>query len=447
MMSINRPAGLKFSSRWRGMPLLAALFCAINGLPGPCGAQTQNHPDAATVRSSVGDQVANSRVDDRAAATISRMNRPLRHLGWKEFERKIVQLWGNQLQATAENDDASVIRIQLPGRGDASNIMFIDRNLNQLTFEGPAQNARTWSEMVEVIDVTGTDPGHVRLVSMGRATTATVRNTISLLGIQEEHAAGLQQAIEGFAAAAAPRPPATAGREVPGTLVSSGRVVPSALAGVPAAARQDEPGRQQEPPPIVQLDDETLQGNVKIKILDEYGTIVLIGAPEDTAKVRAIIESLVQAADIAQPSVELYELKNADSVTVKPIIDDVYQSMYESQNGMINVTALATPNALLVIGRPQGQQVVAELIERLDVAAPDTAEALDFRVFRMKYMSAMDAGLKLRAYFYTGEQDNETVDSTEWIASLHGPVSIIVDYRSNSVIVKGNAEVLRRARL
>lgn len=367
----------------------------------------------------------------------SRLSRRLINLTWKEFEQEIVSLWGNQLEATSENGDSSVIRVLLPGNTRIPNQMVIDRNRNLLTFEGSRENARTWSEMVELIDVQATrGPTTVQLVGMGQIEPAIVRNTVLLLGVGEAGPGSLRSATGrmpgGGALSAAP---------------AGNPLVPAGPLTTLHRQQDDQPSvGQQDPPVIAELDDDTLQGNVKIKILDEFGTIVLIGAPEDTARVRAIIESLVRAADVAQPGVELIPLENADSTTVKPIIDEVYESMYQTQSGGINVTALQTPNALLVIGRPNGLEIVRELVKQLDIATPASADGtLDFKVFRLKHMSSMDAALKLRAFFYTGEQENETVDPQEWIASLHGPVAIIMDYRINSVIVKGNAEVLRRA--
>ena len=86
-----------------------------------------------------------------------------------------------------------------------------------------------------------------------------------------------------------------------------------------------------------------------------------------------------------------------------------------------------------------------ELIRQLDIETPATPGLLDFKVFRLKNMSAVDGAQKLRAYFYTSDAPNEVVQPEIWIASLHGPVAIITDYRSNAIIVKGNSEVIRRA--
>ena len=62
-------------------------------------------------------------------------------------------------------------------------------------------------------------------------------------------------------------------------------------------------------------------------------------------------------------------------------------------------------------------------------------------------MSAVDAGTQLSGYFRPsqGENDSQEIQAGNWIASVAGLVSIIIDYRSNSLIVKGNQSVLRNA--
>ncbi len=391
---------------------------------------------------------------------IAKLGRRLNNLSWQQFEQEISGLWGSKIRASAENPQASVIRFQLPGIRQTPNEMVIDRNQNTVTFEGAMDDAQMWNEMIDIIDSPLSQRnGAVQLIGMGKADASIVRTTALMLGVQEDSSGSLRNAVYN----ASNRNSIDTNYQWQGLLAanpnpSNGFVTPppvnSRATGSTAVLRPlgnqettPEPviPQQQQPPAIVQVPDETLSGNVKIKIVDEFGTIVLIGAPEDTAKIRAIIENLIKAAEIAQPSVITYALKNADASAVKPIIDDVYQTMYESQNGAINVTALDSRNSLLVIGLPQGQIIAAELIRQLDIESPATPEALDFKVFRLKNMSSVDAAQKLRAYFYTGESPNETVQPETWIASLHGPVAVITDFRSNSLIVKGNAEVIRRA--
>ncbi len=484
MKPINHPGGRNKTIMLRTLAVAASLFWGAIGWPSSCAGQQETNTGP---RQSISNNLESMAVDLDATALggqtvsgenhprLSKLSRRLINLDWQQFERKIVDLWGDQLQATAENEEATVIRVQLPGSGEQPQAIIIDRNLNTVTFEGPVDQAGTWDNMVKIIDVVAVDgPGFVQLVGMGRAESATVRSAAALLGIQEDHTSGLENAIRFVpfrspsgstsetpsaaqtdppqSPAAAESVPAT--KQVPASTASSRRAIPSVPgAGAVSPAPQPPAPVQQDPPapiqdqrsPIVQLDDEPLQGTVQIKILDEFGTIVLIGAPEDTAKIRAIIENLVQQADQVQPMVEIIQLKNADAETIKPIIDEVYQTMFEPLTGMVTVQALPDSNSLLVIGQPEGQSAVADLVRRLDTRPPDTDDDLDFRLFRLKHVSAVDAAQQLRGYFFTPASDNETVPSEEWITSVHGPVSIILDYRSNSVIVKGNAEVLRRA--
>ncbi len=396
------------------------------------------------VRHSTGVVRELPQLDDESppANDVTSGGRRLVHLDWRDFEKKLIDIWGQTLRARPDNADSSRIRVELPAVDGPPNAIIIDRNLNTVTFEGPETNAPVWNEMVQLIDISGEEPEVVRLVGMGKAEPAVVRSAATLLGIQEDTTPALKRADDLAPFRFARTSNVASGTARPGF---AGSALPAAFVQENAEPRQQE--LPNDPTRILEMqDDFDLKGTVQIKILDEFGTIVLIGDPEDTAKLRTIIENLVRAADVAQPEVRLFPLNNADSSALKPIIDNVYETMYATGNGPINVTALESPNALLVIGRPGGMLVVAELVRQLDISTPPDAEGtLDFRVFRLEHMSAVDAGLKLRGYFWTGEAENDTVDSAQWIASLHGPVAIITDYRSNSLIVKGNAAVLQRA--
>ncbi len=202
---------------------------------------------------------------------------------------------------------------------------------------------------------------------------------------------------------------------------------------------------------IVELQEdpmgEALQGTVKIRVVPELNAIVLIGDPEDVKKVRQMIENIVSTAGASQPESKLYQIKNADSETLKAAIDQVYEAAYATNNGAAEVIAVNPPNALMVVAQPSAQSIIADLIAKLDIETPETDDTLDFRVFKLKFMSAVDAGSRLQGYFRQsqGEDDSQEVQTGNWIAALEGLVSIVVDYRSNSVIVKGNQRVLRNA--
>ncbi len=509
---------------------------------------------------------------------IVKMSRRLANLKWQKFEQKLVDLWGERIQATAEDNEGSRIRIVIPGDHSGGNQMIIDRKYNAVTFEGDPQVAENWNTLIDLLDRVE-ESGNLQLVGLGEATAETMRRAIGLLGIPEADSASLtaalspasmytqgiranapgndgrlqsipfrpkqNQTLGNGAAVAAPqgttrgfvdnasrynRMPANQNSLSPSngteTFLRDSRagesgiqressqeglalpfrqegvkraesLVPAAPAssrirgqvnsfansatgggntsGLPgqgqpqplgvrsplqpasstrslvySAPRQEQQGEGPRGMNIVELDQDPIsgpQGTVKIRVVDELNAIVLIGDPEDVKKVKEMILNIVSTAGASQPISQLYNIRYADSTTLKATIDQIYETAYLDNNGAAEVVAITTPNSLMVVGQETAQNIIADLVKKLDIETPDTEDALDFRVFRLKHMSAVDAGTQLSGYFRPsqGENDSQEIQAGNWIASVAGLVSIIIDYRSNSLIVKGNQSVLRNA--
>ena len=483
---------------------------------------------------------------------LTKMSRRLDHVDWQTFEQKLVELWGDRIQARAEDERGSRIRILIPGNQAANNQMVIDRSLNAVTFEGDPVVAEHWGALIDLLDRVETGQHeNVRLVGLGNATAATVRRAVGLLGIPEDNSATLAEAIKfaPFATASAAhfseprqrmgqlrsipfRPGLSAGQSAPQSVSPSravnnqslqrvqshpekaariiggsatvqrtvnssrngnrigagmnlmpsqenanglpvvrastltpmptGNGIPAMNAGMSSSNRrptrtitfttgrssQQEEGQQGQIK-VVEMPDDTLDGTVKIRVVPELNAIFLIGPAEDVAKVKAMIENIVSTARESQPISQLYNIKNADSAKLKITIDQVYGAAYATNNGAAEIIAISSPNALMVVAQQPAHLIIGELIKKLDIESPDTDESLDFRIFKLKHMSAVDAGTRLQGYFReTSAEGNQGVQELQpgnWIAAFEGLVSIIVDYRSNSLIVKGNQRVLKNA--
>ena len=519
---------------------------------------------------------------------ISKSSRRLVHLNWEQFEQKLVELWGQHMQAASENEDGSRIRIWIPSLDESDNQLVIDRTNNAVTFEGPHASAENWDALMTVLDSPiGDDNGTIRLVGMDSAEPATVRKAVALLGVSEDSSGSLGQTLKyvpfrnSARIASAPQrrtplnsipfrpsksagstpaalqpqlqpsmqrnlPPAnsaksntatgnrtrivapqpqtkTTNNPIPTRSTASGGanskkgtpttprprqpiarrpaagatsnangsssplpVAPKSTNNIaPAQTTQPQPtGRRPKPPAarapetvistislsrqqeetgrrqIIELpEQESLEGNVKIRVLPDLRTIVLVGNAEDVAKVRKLIEQLKTSSSQVLAKSETYQLKNIDSAVAKEILDTTYEANYRTDTGEVSITAIDLSNSLFVVGQEGAQQVISDLIKKLDIAPPEmpeagTPEAEDFdlghRVFRLQHMSAVDMALRLQGYFRQGGGDGGfggegVVQLQEWIAAIEGPVSLIPDYRSNSLIVKGNKQILATA--
>jgi type II secretion system protein D len=113
-------------------------------------------------------------------------------------------------------------------------------------------------------------------------------------------------------------------------------------------------------------------------------------------------------------------------------LQTLYDNNFAAQQGPVSITALDQPNGLLLIGRRENIETAKRLISNLDVAPSDQPE--QFRTFRLKYMSAIDARERLNAYF---AQQQAVTGQAAPTGQTTSPITIIADYRSNAIIVRG----------
>src|SRR5262249_59765264 len=88
------------------------------------------------------------------------------------------------------------------------------------------------------------------------------------------------------------------------------------------------------------------------------------------------------------PTIEIYPLKNVDSVRIGTLLQRLYEQVLGPRIGTVSITPLGTPNALLLIGRSENVKMAVELIQRLDQPIVPTAR---FEVFPLKHASATEA--------------------------------------------------------
>lgn len=169
----------------------------------------------------------------------------------------------------------------------------------------------------------------------------------------------------------------------------------------------------------------------KVKILEgPDGRITLIGDPDDLEIVRQIIDKIAAESEAAQPGVVRIPLQNIPSSTVAEQIQTVYDSNYAASKGTVSITAIPSPNSLLVIGQPGAIEAVRRIVAQMDIEIEVDETEAGFRSFRLKHIAAADAKVRLDAFFGQSVQGGNTQVPT-------APVTVIPDFRSNTVTVKG----------
>ncbi|MCH2182819.1 MAG: hypothetical protein MK108_12515 [Mariniblastus sp.] len=359
--------------------------------------------DEQTRTSSNGSSLASLAI--QPAGPSNQRNYQVKNLSYEEFEAKLIGIWGKRISGQALDADRT-LRIHLPATKQSPHqTMVFDRMTRSLTFEGAPGNVSGWNRSMEYIDRSHTAAGgHAcRLVDMNMAEPELIRQVTFTLGTrQEKDETPKQDDVR---------------REIqlpPGT----------DRLQLPEIARQDE-------------DDIGILNKVRIEVIPESGLIVLVGEDEDVARVEKLIKEIIQVTDTAKPSFEKIPLNNQKSETVAESIQEIYDANFSDQLGPATVTPFATPNSLFVVGTAKSIEVVKEIVQALDVES-DADMGPDFKRYRLRYISAVDAKQRIDEYFGQATQ-NALVEPPETL-----PVYTIADYRSNTLIVKASQQLLRQ---
>ena len=332
-------------------------------------------------------------------------NYRLANLTYEEFENKLIKIWGNRISGQAIDGDRT-LRISLPAtKTSAAKSMIFDRMTRGLTFEGNPRHLSAWTRTMEYVDQRDGLPGGnvCRLVDMNMAEPDLVQQVAFNLNQQE--AAPKQDDVR----REIQLPPGTDRLQLPGIV------------------RQDE-------------QDAGILNKVRIEVIPESGVIVLVGEDEDVARVEKLIKEIIEVTDTAKPGFEKIPLINQKSETIAESIQDIYNENFAEQIGPATVTAFATPNSLFVVGTPNSIEIVREIIRTLDVES-DIDKAPEFKNYRLRYISAIDAKQRIDEYFGQATQ-NTLVDPP-----APSPVYTVADYRSNTLIVKASEQLMAQVDL
>jgi type II secretion system protein D len=182
-----------------------------------------------------------------------------------------------------------------------------------------------------------------------------------------------------------------------------------------------------------------LIGPVEVQVVPELGIIILRGAAPDVEKMKQLIAKIEEITRETEPLIEVYPLKHADSSRVSALVTQLYEQVYSSRSGRVNVTALVKPNALLLIGSDQSIATLHKLIEQLDQpVSPDT----QFEVFALQHAPALVAKQTIDEFFANRATGQAAQPGAAAPAQAGGGLSpnvqVTADYRTNSLIVQAS---------
>ncbi len=347
----------------------------------------------------------------------------LTQTNWRQFESAMIRTWGSRLRAKAENE-GRVIHVQLPNNKKQRFevvTMQIDRSNNMIRFNGPKHLTGAWKKVVTALDHTPTfgQPRKV-LVDMRAADPPTVNRAVNILTAHQEPVQDQEKR----------RPIQRAVQYAPTHRTGKMNVVSTYQEKQGNPANQEggnQEGGNQE-------DESGIIGPVRIQVVPELGTIIVTGDnPEDVKRVEEIIKRLIGAAEQTQPNIDTIKLEHANARSLSPTVQDLYDRNFQSRQGAITVSPLDDQNSLLIVGPKAAVDSVKQLIEKLDV--PTDSTATDFKVYALKYMSAVDAKNRIDKYFEGGAINTPGGGQVQTLITVS-------DFRSNQLVVRASAAAM-----
>ena len=331
-------------------------------------------------------------------ATANQQTITLQHISPQQLSQTIQRLLQNQSKTSTEGNQTIISAV---GR-DGQPVQFVIENTTgQVQLRGNLVTRVAWQRVLNAIDRPA-NADRTELVSVTGRKPPAVQRALQLI---EQ-----QNAVSGK-------------RETPRRqqIVQwrAGRPLPQRDVGVRVA--QNQPAAGQAPPAEAGGEQaKGLLGPVQIVYLEGLDVIVLRGNPQDVARVQAIIDEIESLSAITEPTIEVYELKHANSQAMADLVNPLYEQVLSPRQGQVSITPLVQPNSILLVGRADSVRIVRELVEKLD--KPTTPEA-QFHVFRLKYMNATDAERTITSFY-------------EERGGLGTRVRVTSDARSNAIILQ-----------
>lgn len=404
----------------------------------------QAPPAASPATAAVADPVAGVAAPQQAPASTESLTYQLKNVSWRELEDELKSTWGSQLAVNTARG-GEVATVDVTAAGGVRSVLEIDRRTDIVRLAGTS-DSRVWLDVVKALDSPRTNPNEqTRLVPVKKADPNQVRSAVQLIraastagGETTSAAKTLHGKADGprwggelvsmlfqeAAPAGAPPAPAAPAPAVPAP--EAGAAAPEAAA-TPAAA---DAAPQAAAGGITPSEEGGLIGPVQIEFLEGLDVIVVKGNKRDVNRVMQIIADIEKISDTTTPVVDVYTLKHVNGESLVTLITELYTEILSARQGQVSVRALVDPNAVLLIGRKESVAVVKELIAKLDQPSDPSFQ---FKIFKLKYMAAVDAETAVRNFFVAHPGTD-----TQPLTGLGTQVRILADYRSNSLIVQAS---------
>ena len=270
-----------------------------------------------------------------------------------DFYRKLVGRLGErcvQMNNLQSQDNRSIMKMKT---ADGSLLeVNIDLHSGLIQMTGTKQSITGFAKIVKLIDIPDTDEQQTDLAPYSQIHYRTVQQVINALEQDMD-----EYPYDEFGNTEEILPFTQPGGLMPGQNPNTGR---GGVGIMPSVGSDD--GLT----PIERARQSGLFGQVTIEVIDGMEAIVLRGPVEEVARVRELIRQIEEAGAEQEPKVVIHPMQNTDCTRIGTLVRLLYNEVYGTRRGSINITPLVKPNALLLIGKKESIETAIELINKLD---------------------------------------------------------------------------------
>ena len=412
-------------------------------------------PDAAVEQTaSPATRSANRPTTPANAAQKGLTSIALQHLTARQFEQRLQALLPHALQLSRGSQGDSTV-VSLATAEGIVPIMLIDRQNEQVHFEGDQTTTAPWRRLMRAVDVSSDDAvQRTELIPLSNADPTRIQTVVARMNeamrnggdgailVGNANQQGLDPRWGGDLLAKIflqdGSPLANESQAAPATPPARTRPAAAPPAATPPAATPPGAASDAATPPAGTSGEASsgFLGPVQIEYIEGLDVIVLRGRKQDVERLQRIIAEIEQLSATTQPVIEIYPLKHVNDEAVVTLINELYEQILASRQGQVSIRALVNPNAILLIGRQENLTFIKQLIERLDQPADPQSE---FVILRLKFASAVQAEQTIRNFFV-----NQPGSDTTPIAGLGVRPKVVADYRTNSLIVRSSPRDLEQ---
>jgi type II secretion system protein D len=329
----------------------------------------------------------------------------LSHIQPKELEEAIQRLGGPRVMVNSVGN-GDIAQIRMATQAGVQDIMQIDRRQGLVTLLGSSANIVAWLQVVSAIDNGKASPDRpTQIIPLAPADPSNVERAFQLVRVS------MLQNQQGQ-------------RNQPN---QEEQTTDAAALTAP----QTVPGQDPRIAALSALDGESgLFGDVQIQFVPELGIVIVRGNKRDVQRVLEVVEKIKKQSEETQPEVDVHLLKHVDGQALATIITTLYTDVLAPRQGQVSITALAQPNAILLVGRKEAIASVKDIINKIDQPLDPGSE---LKVIRLLHASASDAEQTIRSFFVEtpGTGTNQRV-------GLGTRVRVVADTRTNSLIIQAS---------